>query len=100
MAHLYVISYEAIEAGAYKIGRSKDIKKRVRAMESSHILRTQVDIVFNNKGYLERTIHERLAPFRVEGFRSREWFRAPLSTILAVIATVIEMQPKEPGDEK
>ena len=55
MAHLYVISYEAIERGAYKIGRSKDIKKRVRAMESSHILRMQVDIVFNNKGYLERT---------------------------------------------
>ena len=100
MTHLYVISYESIEEGAYKIGRSKDIKKRVRAMESSHILRMKVDIIFNGKGYLERTVHERLAPYRVEGFRSREWFRAPLSTILAVIATVIEMQPKEQGDAK
>ena len=60
MAHLYVISYESIEGGAYKIGRSKDIKKRVRAMESSHIPRMKVDIIFNGKGYLERTVRERL----------------------------------------
>ena len=95
MAHLYVLSYQGIEEGAYKIGRSKDIKKRVKSMESSHIFHINVDVVFTGKGYLEQIVHERLAPFRVEGFRSREWFRAPLSTILAIIATVIEKHPEE-----
>jgi hypothetical protein len=100
MTHLYVISYDGVENSPYKIGRSKNINKRVEAMESSHIIKLRVDVVFADKGYLERIIHERLAPFRVEGFRSREWFRAPISTILATIATVLDIQLNHLGDTK
>ena len=99
MAHLYVMSYASNDQGPYKIGRSKDIKKRIRKLEESHIFRMRLDAVFPNKGHLEREIHSLLAPFRVEGFNCREWYDAPLSTILRTIARVIDLYSKSLVDE-
>ena len=55
-------------------------------MEVSHCLRIVVHAVFPQRGDLEKKIHEQLAGFQVAGFRGKEWFAAPLTAIVAVVA--------------
>ena len=99
MSHLYVAAYEHLPDGPFKIGRSGDVHRRLRDLEASHLFRVVVHVTFPQRGCLERFVHERLASYRVEGYRAREWFSAPLSMILQVIAEVLE-QPWEPEVEQ
>jgi hypothetical protein len=95
MSHLYVAAYEHLPDGPFKIGRSGDVHRRLRDLEASHLFRVIVHATFPQRGCIERFVHDHLAPYRVEGYRTREWFSAPLPVILKVIAEVME-QPREP----
>ena len=59
-------------------------------LEASHYFRIVVHAVFPQRGGLEKQVHERLAPYQAQGFRGREWFNCPLSTIIHVIAGYVE----------
>ena len=87
---LYVLSYEYNLCGPFKIGRTNCVEARVAQLEASHCFRIVVHAVFPQRGGLEKQVHERLAPYQVQGFRGREWFNCPLSTIIQVIAGYVE----------
>ena len=87
---LYVLSYEGDLCGPFKIGRTNCVEARVAQLEASHCFRIVVHAVFPQRGGLEKQAHERLAPYQAQGFRGREWFNCPLSTIIQVIAGYVE----------
>ena len=87
---LYVLSYESNLCGPFKIGRTNCVEARVAQLEASHCFRIVVHAVFPQRGGLEKQVHERLAPYQVQGFRGREWFNCPLSTIIQVIGGYVE----------
>ena len=99
MTHLYVAAYDHLPDGPFKIGRSGDAHRRLRDLEASHIFKVVVHATFPQRGCLERFVHERLSAYKVEGYRTREWFSAPLPVILQVIAEVMQ-QPHEPEVEQ
>jgi hypothetical protein len=87
---LYVLSYESCLKGPYKIGRTNCVEQRVMQLEASQCFRIVVHAAFPQMGGLEKRVHERLAPYQVQGVRGKEWFHCPLATILTVIAGYVE----------
>lgn len=84
---LYVMSYESSLSGPYKIGRTSCVEARVAQLEASQCFRIVVHAAFPHKGDIEKKIHEQLAAFQVIGYRGKEWFNCPLSTIITAIAS-------------
>ena len=56
-----------------KIGRSRDVEKRRRDLESGHIFVT-VAAVFHSYGHMESVIHNQLQMFRSTLGAGKEWF--------------------------
>ena len=69
---LYVMKYSNRD-DVVKIGRSRDVEARRRALESGHAFYVTVVAVFPQYGYLEMPVHQRLDMFRSKG-AGREWF--------------------------
>ncbi|HXT81400.1 MAG TPA: GIY-YIG nuclease family protein [Acetobacteraceae bacterium] len=67
-AHLYVIMGAT---GDLKVGRSKNPKKRMRSMQTSHSAALRLIGVLRDAGCREKEVHATLARYRVTG----EWFR-------------------------
>ena len=85
---LYVIRYSFDPCGTMgvKIGRAACVQTRVRQLEASHNFRLIVLATFPGLGYLEPRVHSMLSESRAREGRGREWFGAPLDTVLHVIA--------------
>ncbi len=65
--HLYFISNGN---GHLKIGRSKDVKKRITSMQTSNHTKLGVIFIAEQKGFLESILHSCFSEERVMG----EWF--------------------------
>ena len=59
-------------------------------LEASQCFRIVVHAFFPQMGGIEKKVHERLAPYQVQGVRGKEWFHCPLAVIIAVIAGYVE----------
>ena len=85
---LYVIKYDFDPCGTMglKIGRAACVETRVRQLEASHNFRLIVLATFPGLGHLEARVHAMLSESRAREGRGREWFCAPLDTVLHTIA--------------
>ena len=85
---LYVLRYEFDPCGTMglKIGRAACVDARVRQLEASHNFRLIVLATFPRLGRLEARVHAMLSESRAREGRGREWFHAPLDTVLHTIA--------------
>ncbi len=81
---LYVMSNSKLQ-GIVKIGRSKNPKNRAYEMASSQPFFVNVDREYPEVGFLESTIHKKLAPYRVEDGAGREWFNISVAQADAII---------------
>ncbi len=71
---LYVMS-NSWRPEMVKIGRSSNPEERARQLGASHPFRITVEHSYGGKGFLEKTLHDRLKHRRVEGGLGREWFK-------------------------
>ena len=63
-SHSYVMSYEGISPGIYKVGQSANVDHRVQTLDQSYILRIVVIAVFWDRGDLESHVHDLLSAYR------------------------------------
>lgn len=63
--HLYLLFYD----NTVKIGRTKNIKSRIKQLKTGFSKEFKY-YVFENKGFLEKTLHNCFSEFRLNG----EWF--------------------------
>ena len=71
---LYIMS-NSLLPDMVKIGRSVNPEERAKQLGASHPFRLAVEFSYGGKGFLEKTLHDRLKHRRVEGGHGREWFR-------------------------
>ena len=82
--YIYVISNTAFD-GWLKVGKTKDLHKRLCAMQTS--APTEYEYVLVDEYHDDRPIHNRLLAQGIE--HSREWFKCGLDVIEQAIADVI-----------
>ena len=85
---LYVMSNSRIP-GEYKIGRSSHPYERAADLQQSHNFNMVVHAIFDGLGHREYDIHCALDAFRIQGYKSREWFAGSLADLLQVIASFV-----------
>jgi hypothetical protein len=86
---LYVLTNPRIP-GEVKVGRSACPLGRAQQMSYGQNFTLEVANTYAQQGYLETTVHRRLAPYQVQG-GSREWFSLqPEQADLLVRATILE----------
>ena len=71
---LYIMS-NSWRDDVVKIGRSSNPEERAKQMNASHPFRLAIEHSYGGKGFLEKTLHDRLKHRRVEGGPGREWFK-------------------------
>jgi hypothetical protein len=90
---LYIMQYSTNRT-AVKIGRSKDVNKRKRSLESGHNFYVEVAATFPEKGHLEAVVHKRLEAKRSKIGAGVEWFDISVSEALKCITEVlVESEP-------
>lgn len=87
--HLYVLSYASGLPDVHKVGQSSNIEHRVLTLESSHLFRMKLHAVYPFQGFLETRVRDALNPYRITGFRTREWFACSLAVISQAITDAI-----------
>ena len=89
-ASLYILVNPLI-SGMVKIGRASCPLSRAQSMSQSHPFSLTVFQSYYQMGFLESTVHRRLAERRVASGPGREWFQAsPDEADLIVRATILE----------
>ena len=87
---LYIMENPRIP-GEIKIGRSRDPEERAKQLCAGNNYRMIVKRTYGEKGYLEKTIHQKLKRRRVEEGSSVEWFRISVEQAEAlIVAAIIE----------
>ena len=81
--HLYVAARN--DHTALKIGRSSQPHDRVKQLCKGHIFETHLLALFENKGPMERFVHEALQEHRIGG---TEWFDCDLDAATSVISNI------------
>ena len=66
--NLYIIQSDV--TGMIKVGRSKDPQKRLKQLQTGNPNKLKLIASFKGEGWKEKTLHERLRRYRLEG----EWF--------------------------
>ena len=67
--YLYIIQSDL--TGMIKIGRSINPQKRLKQLQTGNPNKLKLIALFENQGWKEKILHERLSTFRLEG----EWFK-------------------------
>ena len=62
-------------SGEVKVGRSHNPEERAKQLSAGNNFRLAVKQVYVGKGYLEKTVHQRLKARRVEEVAGTEWFK-------------------------
>ncbi len=86
---IYLINLESTTL--YKIGRAKDVKKRMKQLQTGASFSLILEAEFetgNEEVKLEGTIHRRLSHFKTKG----EWFDFDSVTIEWVKQQILELQ--------
>ena len=85
---LYIMQYSTSRT-AVKIGRSIDVNKRKRSLESGHNFFIEVAATFPEKGHLEPKVHKRLEAKRSKIGAGVEWFDISVTEALKCITEVL-----------
>jgi len=85
---LYIMQYSTSRT-AVKIGRSIDVNKRKRSLESGHNFFIEVAATFPEKGHLEPVVHKRLEAKRSKIGAGVEWFDISVTEALKCITEVL-----------
>lgn len=73
--HLYVIQSKV--TGAFKVGRSSDVPRRLKQLQTGSPYELRIILVIENQGHREREIHRRLHGYESQGADGGEWFIEP-----------------------
>jgi hypothetical protein len=68
MNHLYIIQTK--QNGSFKIGRSNDPFFRLKQLQTGNPYALRLLLILENKGYIEKDLHNRLSKYKQKG----EWF--------------------------
>ena len=85
---LYVFANSAMP-GILKVGRSMNIARRAKELESGHPFRIVTRAACPGLGYLEPRVHAILQPSRRHGGSGREWFEASFSEVMHALACAL-----------
>jgi hypothetical protein len=97
---LYILVNPLIP-GMVKIGRASCPLSRAQSMSQSHPFSLTVFQSYHQMGFLESTVHRRLAERRVASGPGREWFHAtPDEADLIIRATVLEHKFSQEGQSQ
>ena len=86
---LYVMQYSD-SFDAVKIGRSRDVEKRRRDLESGHNFHVTISAVFPGSGCIEATVHKRLQMFRSSAGAGKEWFNISVDQAIVAIKWTLQ----------
>ena len=86
---LYVMHYND-QYDYVKIGRSKDVEKRRRDLESGHNFFVTVAAVFHSYGHMETIIHNQLQMFRSTLGAGKEWFNISKDQAIKAIKRALQ----------
>ena len=87
---LYIMENPRIP-GEVKIGRSQNPEERAKALSAGNNFRLVVKQTYEEKGFLEKTLHNRLKRRRVEEGAGIEWFRISVEQAdLLIRAAILE----------
>ena len=80
-----------------KIGRSANPEERAKQLGASHPFRIKVEFSYGGKGFLEKTLHDRLKHRRVEGGLGREWYKlTPEQADVLIRASIVDHELQQP----
>ena len=85
---LYIMENPRIP-GEVKIGRSKNPEERARQLSNGHPFTVVVRRSYERKGFLEKTLHQRLKRRRVEEGPGVEWFKVSVEQAGVLIEAAI-----------
>ena len=68
---LYIL--QSYKTGAIKIGISKDVKRRVKSLQTGSPYKLKVILILKNRADLEKPLHNKLKKYKTK-FGSGEWF--------------------------
>ena len=85
---LYIMENPRIP-GEVKIGRSKNPEERARQLSNGHPFWLVVRRSYGCKGFLEKTLHQRLKSRRVGGGPGTEWFKVSVEQASVLIESAI-----------
>ena len=87
---LYIVENPRVH-GEIKIGRSQSPEDRAKQLSAGHNFRLIVKYSYGGKGFLEKTLHNKLKHLRVEIGAGVEWFRVTAEQAdLLIRATILE----------
>ena len=87
---LYILENPRIP-GEIKIGRSMNPEERAKGLSAGNNFRLAVKHTYEEKGFLEKTLHNRLKRRRVEEGAGIEWFRISVEQAdLLIRAAILE----------
>ena len=85
---LYIMENSRIP-GEVKIGRSQDPEERAKQLSSGQNFRIVLKRSYGEKGFLEKTIHQKLKSRRVEEATGVEWFKVSVDQADILIKAAI-----------
>jgi hypothetical protein len=89
---LYIMENPRIP-GEVKIGRSQNPEERAKHLSAGNNFRLNVKHTYEEKGFLEKTLHHRLKRRRVEEGAGVEWFRVSVEQAdLLIRAAILEAE--------
>ena len=88
--HLYMFNCRFLP-GSYKVGRAGDPKYRADTMSAAYPGHVRVARIYENFGYVEKLVHDALAPFMfvTEEKSVNEWFSLPYEELVEKINSII-----------
>lgn len=70
MQHLYIIQSDV--TGAFKVGRSKNVQKRLKQLQTGSPYKLKLILELKHQGYIEKQLHEILKTHKCR--KNGEWF--------------------------
>lgn len=70
MHHLYIIQSDV--TGAFKVGRSKNVQKRLKQLQTGSPYKLKLILELKHQGYIEKQLHEILKIHKCR--KNGEWF--------------------------
>lgn len=77
--HLYII--QSSNSGSFKIGRSKDPKKRLKQLQTGSPFKLRLILVLENMGHCEKMLHKEITRGKKKKCKG-EWFEFELSSYI------------------
>ena len=75
--------------GEVKVGRSQNPEERAKQLSAGHNFRIVVRRSYGEKGFLEKTLHQRLKCRRVQECAGVEWFKVSVDQAEILIRAAI-----------